>query len=267
MIDTRLTHPPAALETLMSELKIGESQPELWEGLHGAAARDGMEAAMGEAYRKISSSRRLRELPPDAQAHVLMHAANFFQGLLGDRDGAASFLERVLEIMPENEDAFRRLENRAESAGDKLGLVELYAKVVGRHPNPPDEVARKAINLIVPMPAKTPVSDDGCRHLVAVAKDHPRVLDVLEAHCKKTDRAGLAAELIEQAIGQFQFPDSQLLDLRHRAVALYTGEAGTPGKAIDHVEGPPGPRPISQIGARHVETGDGDVDEPPPVER
>src|SRR6476620_7502794 len=84
MLDKQLSQPPAALETLMSELRIGEAQPHLWEGLHAAAARDGKEAEMASAYRKFATDRRLKQLPADVHAEVLMHAADFFQGVMGD---------------------------------------------------------------------------------------------------------------------------------------------------------------------------------------
>src|SRR6266542_3547870 len=88
MLEKQLTNARAVLETLMSELRIGEPQPELWERLHAAAVRDGKEQELAEAYRKIAGDRRLRQLSPAVYAPVLMHAANFFQGVLGD--GAVS---------------------------------------------------------------------------------------------------------------------------------------------------------------------------------
>ena len=81
MLDKQLSQPPAALEALMSELRIGEAQPQLWEGLHAAAARDGKEQELAAAYRKFATDRRLKQLSPAVQAEVLMHAADFFQGV------------------------------------------------------------------------------------------------------------------------------------------------------------------------------------------
>src|SRR5690242_6851951 len=88
MLSERLENPAMALETLLSELSGGEAQPELWEGLHSAAVRDGVEADLAAAYGKITSPRRLQQLTPAAHADVLVHAADFHQGVLGDATAA-----------------------------------------------------------------------------------------------------------------------------------------------------------------------------------
>ena len=87
MLDKHLANPLPALETLMSELRAGDAQPALWEGLHAAAVRDAKEPDLADAYRKIASDRRLKQLSPAVHAQVLVHAADFFQGVLGDGDG------------------------------------------------------------------------------------------------------------------------------------------------------------------------------------
>jgi hypothetical protein len=236
MISTRLEHPPAALETLSSELKLGEARPELWEGLHAAAARDGKEAELAEAYQKFTSPRRLQQFPPNVQADVLMHAANFYQGVLGDREGAESFLDRVLEVIPGHAEAFGRLERKFEGARDNLGLAELYATVAAAPPKPPEELARSAVNTVALLPAKTPLSDQACRQLVALAPASLSVLDVLVAHCQKTGRVALGCELVERAIAEHSLPSSSQQALRRRLIELYLGESETPAAAMDHVE-------------------------------
>jgi hypothetical protein len=236
MIDQRLTQPPAALETLMAELRIGEAQPHLWEGLHAAAARDGMEAEMAAAYRKFAADRRLKQLPTDVQADVLMHAADFFQGVLGNPEGSEGFLRNVLEIKPDRVEAFKRLERKYESSGDDLKLVELYALVAATPPNPADEMARRAIKIITLLPAKSPLSDDGCKKLLALLPASSSLLSILEAHCQKTERVSLACALLEQGITSPGLPDARIVDHRRRLVELYLGPAKTPEKAMPHVE-------------------------------
>jgi hypothetical protein len=236
MLDKQLSQPPAALETLMSELRIGEAQPQLWERLHAAAARDGKESDMAAAYRKFAADRRLKQLPVEVQADVLMHAADFFQGVLGDPEGSETFLRSVLEMQPDHVEAYRRLERKYEAASDDLKLVELYALVAATPPNPADEMARRAIKIITLLPAKSPLSDDACKKLLALLPASSSLLSILEAHCQKTERVGLACALLELGITSPGLPDARIIDHRRRLVDLYLGPAKTPEKAMPHVE-------------------------------
>jgi hypothetical protein len=84
--------------------------------------------------------------------------------------------------------------------------------------------------------ASTPLSDETCRSLGVLARHTTRVLDVLEAHLKKTDRAPLAAELRERAIAQFDMPEATVAEVRRELIDLYLDTAGTPERAMPHVE-------------------------------
>src|SRR5258706_3257861 len=156
MLDKNLGQPPAALETLMSELRVGEARPELWEKLHAAAARDGKELDLANAYRKIAIDRRLKQLSPQVHAEVLMHAADFFQGVLGDGKAAEAFLQSVLEVAPGHPEAYKRLERRFGTARNELGLGELYPKGARAPPKTPRELGGRPIKNVAALPAKTP---------------------------------------------------------------------------------------------------------------
>jgi hypothetical protein len=236
MLDKKLNHPAAAVETLLSELRIGEAQKDLWEGLHAAAARDDLELELAEAYRKISTSKRLKELPPEVQAELLMHAADFSQGVIGDSDGAEAHLRNVLEACPGNAEAFSRLERRFGSPGDEVRLVELYAMVASHPPKPADELARRALNIIAQLPAKARISDAACTRLMVLLPASAAIIGVLEAHCRKTNRFALACTLLEQAIKSPGLPETRIVEQKRRLVELATGPANLPEKAIAHVE-------------------------------
>lgn len=235
-VETRLDHAPSALETLLSELKLGELHPELWEQLHAAAARDGMESELAHAYNQITLPRRLKQLPPANQAAILMQAANFLQGVLGDAEGAEEILERVLEAVPDHDEAFERLERRFTAAKDRPRLAELYAAAVGARKNPSVALVRHTMNTIGPLPAKTPLSAKGCRHLLSLLPDNLVILDVLDAHCRKTERFELACELFESAIADYELPDATVAEQRRRLAVLYTTQSDTPEKAVGHIE-------------------------------
>jgi hypothetical protein len=236
MVEGRLQNPAAALDVLLSELRSGAPQSGLWEALHGASLRDGQEAALASAYQKITHERKLQPFEPWAQVEVLMHAADFFQGVMGDGAAAEGFLERVLLVAPQHADAFRRLERRALSIKDKdpRRLVELYALVASGQPRTAGDLVTKAINLIVPLSAALALSEVACKRLVKLVGTHPTIVDTLDAHCRKTKRPDLACALLEEALLDPALPKS--IDQRRRLIELYTSESSTPGKAIAHVE-------------------------------
>src|SRR5688572_15206234 len=200
MVEARLENPPAALEALLSELRTGEAQTELWEALHGASLRDGKEADLASAYQKITQDRRLQQFERPAQVGILMHAADFFQGVMGDGATAESILERVLLVDPDHAEAYARLERRVLAANDPRRLIEFYALVISGLPSTAGELATKAINLIVPLPAAIVLSEVACKRLVKLAGSHPSILEALDVHCRKTKRFDLACVLIEQAL-------------------------------------------------------------------
>lgn len=236
MLDRRLDNPAAALEFLISEILIKQPQTELWEKLHGAADRDGVEIELAAAYANVTSPRRMAQLDPSAQAQVLMHAADFHQGVIGDADGAEMFLERVQQVVPGHAESFARLERRFQSLGDQRRLIELYAIAGAAEPKLADKLATEALNKIVPLPATAPLSEEACKRVVALAQSHPALFDVLDAHCRKTKRFALACELIELSLADPKIMTGVAVKQRRRLIELYTGEAGSPARAIQHVE-------------------------------
>ena len=236
MLDNHLAHPAAALEALMAGIKNGDAQESHWEGLHAAALRDGKEQELAKAYQQVAQNWRMKQLDPPEQALVLMHAADFFQGVAGDPEASQSFLERVMEVAPDHKEAFSRLEQKYGDAKDRLRLTELYACFAAARSDPDPSSVTRALNAISPLPASFVLSEEVCRRLLHIVPAHPRVLDVLQAHCKKTERPALACELLEEALDAGQLSDKRIVELRQALVELYIGDAKTPEKAIDHVE-------------------------------
>jgi tetratricopeptide (TPR) repeat protein len=238
MLEKRLDNPSAALEALLSELTTGEAQTELWEGLHAAAARDGVEREVAAAYAKVVHHRRLAQLEKTAQLDLLLHAADFHQGILGDAEGAAGFLEHAQSIAPGHAESFARLERRFEALSDPRRLVGLYSIALSADPRGAGDLSTKTINKVVPLPASSPLPEEVCERLVRVAATHPILLDVLDAHCRKTKRFDLAARLTELSLtlADPALPQTKAREQRRRVVELYVKEAGAPSKAIAHVE-------------------------------
>lgn len=235
-VDRHLEHADAALETLLSELQLNEFHLESWEGLHAAAARDGKETELTRAYEKITLDRRLKQLKPEERASVLLHAADFSQGILGDGTRAEAFLWRVLEAMSDHADAFARLERRFTAAEDSVRLAELYGLVAKNPPKPPGTLAKAALDRISLLPSRSPVSEEACQRLLVLLPACQALLGVLESHCRNTGRFGLACDLIEKSLEIGPLPKSDVIDRRRRLIELYTGDAKSPEKALTHIE-------------------------------
>jgi hypothetical protein len=237
MLEQRIENPIAAIDTLIAEASEGASRSELWEQLHAAAMRDGLEAEVADAYVKCANGPRMKRLSPEAQAEVLMHAADFFQGMRGDAATAETFLERVVGIVPAHVEAFGRLERRFEKLLDARRLLELYANVAAAPPRPVNVLATQAFNRVLQLTTKDgTLSDDACRKLLALVPTNPRLLDALEGHCRATKRAGLACALLEQVLADETAPEAVTVQRRQRLLELYVGEAAAPAEAIPHVE-------------------------------
>lgn len=235
-LSSRLENPAAALETLMSELKLGDPHADLWRALHEAAERDGVEVETAWAYEKITADRRLAAFSKPVAAAILMNAANFSENVLGDSAGAEVFLQRSLHLAPDQPEVYRRLAARYEAAADHLRLIDLHARVVATPPKPLKDLAHEVARSVAQVPAKTPVPDDSCRVLVALVSESPSLLEALVAHCQKTGRAKLAGELYERVLTDGLCAASSVPGLRRRLVELYLGAAAEPAKAMPHVE-------------------------------
>ncbi|HVM70038.1 MAG TPA: hypothetical protein VM204_09435 [Gaiellaceae bacterium] len=235
-LERRLDNPIAAVDALMAEAAEGDARTELWEQLHAAAARDGREEALADAYAKCVAGPRMKRLPPRAQADVLMHAADYLQGVRGDATGAQELLERVLGVVPGHAEAFGRLERRLEKLLDARGLLLLYASVAGAPPKPANVLATQAYNRVLQLAGKEPLPDEACRQLVTLVPTNARLLDALESHCRSTKRPALAAALVESALLDGGAPEDVTVQRRQRLVELYMGDAAAPAEAMPHVE-------------------------------
>jgi hypothetical protein len=235
LLNTRVDNPLAVVDALIAELAEGQPQAEMWEQLHMAAMRDRTEAALADAYEKCSNGVRMKRLSPEPQAEMLMHAADYSQGVMGDAAKAEAYLSRVLALVPTHAEAFARLERRYEKLLDARRLLELYAAVATSPPKATNIIATQAYNRLLQLPAKDPLSDESCVKLLALVPANAQLLQALETHCRATKRFGLACDLFEQALTQ-EAEDTVVVARRHRLLELSMGEAQRPAVAIAQIE-------------------------------
>src|SRR5688500_6636488 len=151
-------------------------------------------------------------------------------------NGAADMLAKVVAVTPSNDDAFNRLDKKLERDSDDPKLVELYATVAGHSSRKPEVLAQQALLRLVKVTPATPIADDACRKLVGLVPANPKVLDVIEQHCRATKRTVLAGEVVESAIAEDTVASDALTKQRHqRAVDIFI-EANVATRAMDHIE-------------------------------
>jgi tetratricopeptide (TPR) repeat protein len=178
----------------------------------------------------------LKQLTEYQRTSLLLHAADFCQGILGNADAAEGYLWRILEAVPDHADAFDRLERRLSASRENMRLVELYALVAAKPSRPPGELATAVVNIISQFPSQLPVSDETCRKLLVLLPESPTLLSVLEGHCRNTGRAPLACSLLEESLVRFPGTQAEMLERQRQLIKLYLGDANAPEKAILHVE-------------------------------
>lgn len=232
----KVANPMAVIDQLMAEMGDGDPQHAMWEQFHAAALRDHCEPAVAEAYKRAMAGPRMKRLPPEAQANVFMNAANFYQGILGDMNGASEMLAKLVVVVPANDDAFNRLEKKLEREGNDLKLVELYATVAGHSSRKPETLAQQALLRLVKITPATPLADDACRKLVALVPANAKILEVVEQHCRATKRALLGGEVIEKALAEDGVASDALTkQRRQRAVDIFI-ESNAAARAMEHIE-------------------------------
>jgi hypothetical protein len=236
-LSVRLGDPTPAVDALMAELNEGAPHEELWEQLHTAAKRDGVEKELAVAYSRCADGPRGKRLSPEAQARFFTHAAEYFRSVMHDEATEVHFLERLLKVVSASdlEDVFRRLERHFEKALNNNRLLELYATVAAAFPNP-NALATKALNRLLLLGDKTPLADADCKRLLALVPANARVLDVLEKHCCATGRAALAAALIEEALRETTATEPLAIQWRYRLLELYMADPTSREHAMPHVE-------------------------------
>jgi tetratricopeptide (TPR) repeat protein len=238
MVDNKLDDPRLALDVLVRDAGIARAHPELWEGLHDAAVRDDRLLELGTAYEEIVRRRDLAQVPVETQVELFFQAATFFSEILGDQDAAQGFLSRAVELDPTHTAAFEKLEKWLHAANDTPRIADLYATAAAAKTDRTAQMIlmRKAMTLVEGLP--TSELEKAIRvleKLNAIEPANPWYRIALETRYTRARRFPDLAALLEKALAAVNSEDEQHA-LRVRLIPLYIGEAGTPEKAIGHVE-------------------------------
>src|SRR5690606_7184286 len=156
VLDQRVEEPGPILDALVSSVARGQPVPELWNKLHQGALRDDKLAELAFAYEGVGQDRRVKLLPVEQQVEIYLHAVDFFEHVFQDLDGAISYAERALGVVPNHPLAVERLAALLKASGYQLRLARLYLELAGAERDRDQQLAllRQAAELAAdPSPA------------------------------------------------------------------------------------------------------------------
>jgi golgin subfamily B member 1 len=234
----KLQDEPQVLETLVSSLARGQSQPEVWSLLHEAAARDDRVADLAFAYERLLSDRKFKFLPTSTQCEVLMHAGAFFADVFGDKDGALNYLEQVLVLAPSHAEAFRKIESLLAEGQNGLRLADLCASVAAHRPDRGEQLALlwRAAAITDGFPEEHERAIKIYQQLLRMAPDDERVQRTLEARYRQAGKFRDLARLLEQSVSLPSLATAEARAMRERLIDVYMTELGEPERALPHIE-------------------------------
>ncbi|EYF00893.1 tetratricopeptide repeat protein [Chondromyces apiculatus] len=232
----------AVLEVLVAALVKGNPQPELWDKLHSATARDDRFSELAQAYEKVASDRRFSTYGPPVQAEVLMRAASFFTTILGDPAGARGYLERVVTVAPGRVDAFSKLEALLLEAREDVRLADLYAQAAPHRAERDEQLGmlRQALKLLEAWPDEEERATRILQQLTKLDPADTWARHALEERLTKAGKVADVTRMLEQVLTTEPGPEEgEALAIRARLIGLYTAEQADPKdveKALPHVE-------------------------------
>jgi golgin subfamily B member 1 len=239
-LDERLDDPSAVLELLVSALAKGEAPYEVWEKLHRAAARHEKVADLALAYEQAATDKRIKLLPGEQQVFIYLSAAHFFQGDVGDTDGAIAFAERAAAASPGHAEAFALLEQLYGMANKPARLAELYADASSRaqEPDVKLQLLRRAAELLSDQPQSDDLAIDVAQRTLKLAPGDEGAREGLVRRLLSRGRHKEVADVFEQALRREPPPSpAEQLLLREQLLDLSLGSLKDVTRALGHVEG------------------------------
>ena len=221
--DEKLDAEEEVLEVMLAALGKEKLDGAVWQKLHDAAVRDERVSELAFAYESVSQGKRIKILPPVAAAEFYFRAATFFADVLGDEFGGRSYLEKAIGASPSHPQAFERLADMLERAGDETKLGELYVQAAAHRPKGEQvDLLRRAGRVF----DKLDTNDDKAIEIYAqLLRLDPTDEDArsrLESRYSKLNRHRDVARLLEQALATDPPPAAdEAIRLRARLVDLY----------------------------------------------
>ncbi len=254
-LDEGLEHETQVVELLVVAQARGQANLELWDKLLSAALRDDRLVELAAVFEKLATDRRVKIMPPPAQAQIFLNTAKFFMRALGDIDAAERSLERVLALVPGHPDAFEQLRKILLEKDDTPRLIALHLSAVG--PKTEKESALEHLRAALSLAERAEDPAEAARVATMLLKLEPGSEHALAAICASLESAKKFPELaraLEQLLAADPpVSDERRSDARARLIELYDDKLPDVEKAVPHVEEVLAKDP-THAGARRVAT-------------
>lgn len=235
-----LDNPTEILEMLVSALAKGEQPEEVWGRLHEAAQRHDRLADLAFSYEHVVADKRIKLLPPEAQAFVYLQAARFCAHLFGDADGAIRYAERALNAVPGHPEGFALIEGLLSAAGKTTRLAELYVDASSREEDNGKKLAllRRAAELLQDQPAGDELAIDVGQRILRITPGDEAAREALVRRLLARGRHKDVADVFEQALRCDPPPaENDAVMIRELLVDLCLNELKDAQRALTHIEG------------------------------
>ncbi|WP_394823719.1 tetratricopeptide repeat protein [Pendulispora albinea] len=236
-LDSKLESENEVLEALVFGLAKNALQPDLWAKLHDAAQRDNRMSELAFAYESFVQDRRVKSLPPAANAEFMYNASNFFTAF-GDELGAMAYLQRALTAYPAHLGAFERLESKLIARRDYKGLAELYINTA-QHRGRVDQaqLLRRAVHMLEQSKGPSDRIIELLQQVLRLdAPDETSRLKLVE-YFAALGRSREEVRLLEQGLNLEPEPTPEgARRMRTRLIELFAYELQEVEKSTPHVE-------------------------------
>jgi tetratricopeptide (TPR) repeat protein len=220
-----------ALDVMLRAVREAPDRLELWERADLLAMEAGRPTDLGEAYRDVLRNK----LEPELEAELCERASRLHEDRLGDPIGATPYLERILQLKPGTDAAFRRLKDILTAAERWSELESLYERAVGASDDSARQVEMLAeVALVCEEIIEDPVK--ATRHyerILAIDPYHETAIRALDRLYTRGGKDKELAQLLERRLETAVGEESLDLKLRLARLQLSLHE---PEKSMAHVE-------------------------------
>jgi tetratricopeptide (TPR) repeat protein len=239
VLDHELENAQAVLDTLVNALAKNNHLPALFEKLHAVAAAQDRLADLAFAYENMVQDRRVKLLSPENQAHVFVHAVEFFADVFGDPDGAVAYAERALAAVPGQPEAVAKLRKILTDQGDaaRLAKLELDLATHARDPDAQIPHLREAVSWAKQVEGLDALAIEALTKLQRLDPSDSDARAELEERLIRAGKPKEAVKVLEQALGRDPPVDAaEEFAIRTRLLDLYTNDLKEPHRALPHIE-------------------------------
>lgn len=257
LLEQPLDSPDPILDALVTASAKGQDVTALWMKLHATARRDEKAAELAFAYEHLAQDRRIKLVQPDNQAAIFLNAASFFADDFDDPDGAITFIDRALAVVPGHELAAHRLQVLLERKGDLARLAKLYAELAAhqREPEAQAELLNRALSVLEAAEGVDDVLIDVCQKLLRIDPSHTGARETLERSYIRQGKPREATKVLEQALLRDPPPpEAEAFLVREHLIDLYSESTREPHRAVPHIEAVLASQP-DHVRARNVAEG------------